>query len=456
MLFGCFCLTGYTAYSQGINLDSLLAVIKAEKNDSVRFYLAFSGLTESETNPVDDMGKADTILIFGQKNNDLICQVMGLACLGYDYQVFGNTARSLEYNLKAIVVAEKSNDNRLIAAASMGIATNYLDMGDIQKALGYCRKGFEKGASVEANMFSILTNVAMGQIYLAMDKPDSALIYSQRAYEQSISTKFTYYLCSVYGQLGAVQAKLNNSTLALNYYNMALQEGMKIQSPKFINIAYQSMAEFYANAHQIDSAIMYSKKAIAAVEHTPFSTLTIKPAKLLLDIYRGHNVDSAFKYSEMYKIAKDSLFNIKAIQQAQLMTFEEEARQQQVSVEKESAEQERKHNIQYALLALGIIVFITLFLLLSRSFITNAKVISFLSVVALLLVFEFLNLVLHPFLENFTNHTPMFMLFALVCIAAVLVPLHHKIEKWTSNKLIEKNKETRLANARETIEKLEG
>jgi len=51
MLFGCFCLTGYTAYSQGINLDSLLAVIKAEKNDSVRFYLAFSGLTESETNP---------------------------------------------------------------------------------------------------------------------------------------------------------------------------------------------------------------------------------------------------------------------------------------------------------------------------------------------------------------------------------------------------------------------
>ena len=237
---------------------------------------------------------------------------------------------------------------------------------------------------------------------------------------------------------------------------MALQEGMKIQSPKYVSIAYQSTAEFYFAARQTDSAIMYSKKAIATIANTPFSTMTIKPAKLLLDIYRNTNVDSAFKYSEMYKIANDSLFSIKAIQQAQLMTFEEEARQQQLSVEKEHAEQERKHNIQYALLALGIIAFIILFLLLSRSFITNARVISFLSVVALLLVFEFLNLLAHPFLERFTDHTPIVMLFALVCIAAVLVPLHHKIEKWTSHKLIEKNKEIRLANARETIEKLEG
>src|SRR5690242_9617391 len=88
------CVAGCVSYSQSINLDLLLKQIEVEKNDSARFYLAFSGLTESETNPVDDMGKADTILVFGQKHNDLVCQVMGLSCLGYDYQVFGNTAKS--------------------------------------------------------------------------------------------------------------------------------------------------------------------------------------------------------------------------------------------------------------------------------------------------------------------------------------------------------------------------
>jgi hypothetical protein len=62
---------------------------------------------------------------------------------------------------------------------------------------------------------------------------------------------------------------------------------------------------------------------------------------------------------------------------------------------------------------------------------------------------------LHPFLENITHHTPVFMLLALVCIASILVPMHQKIEKWTTNKLVEKNKQVRLAAAKKTIAELE-
>jgi hypothetical protein len=47
------------------------------------------------------------------------------------------------------------------------------------------------------------------------------------------------------------------------------------------------------------------------------------------------------------------------------------------------------------------------------------------------------------------------MLMGLVCIAALLVPLHHKIEKWATARLVEKNKKIRLAAAKKTIEKLE-
>jgi len=137
------------------------------------------------------------------------------------------------------------------------------------------------------------------------------------------------------------------------------------------------------------------------------------------------------------------------------MTFEEDLRQQEVAAEKVKEEQQRKQNIQYALLALGIITFVILFLGLSRRHITNTKVIQFLGVVALLVVFEFLNLLLHPFLERITHHNPILMLLALVCIAALLVPLHHKLEKWATHKLVEKNKQIRLAAAKKTIEHLE-
>jgi len=38
---------------------------------------------------------------------------------------------------------------------------------------------------------------------------------------------------------------------------------------------------------------------------------------------------------------------------------------------------------------------------------------------------------------------------------ALLVPLHHKVEKWATTKLVEKNKKIRLATAKKTIEQLE-
>jgi hypothetical protein len=61
----------------------------------------------------------------------------------------------------------------------------------------------------------------------------------------------------------------------------------------------------------------------------------------------------------------------------------------------------------------------------------------------------------HPFLERITHHSPVLMLLALVCIAALLVPLHHKVEHWATAKLVQKNKQIRLASAKKTIEELE-
>jgi hypothetical protein len=59
---------------------------------------------------------------------------------------------------------------------------------------------------------------------------------------------------------------------------------------------------------------------------------------------------------------------------------------------------ERRQNIQYAIIALGIIIFIILFLLFSRSIVANQKLISFFGVLGLLVVFEFVNLLIHSWL----------------------------------------------------------
>ncbi|MEO6252122.1 MAG: hypothetical protein ABIO79_02420, partial [Ferruginibacter sp.] len=168
------------------------------------------------------------------------------------------------------------------------------------------------------------------------------------------------------------------------------------------------------------------------------------------------NTDSAYYYSKVESQIREQIFNQNNLNTIQALTFKEQLRSIEDAAKKSEEADQRKQNIQFALIAFGIITFIIIFLLLSRSFITNTKMIEFLGVIALLIVFEFLNLLLHPFLERVTNHSPVLMLLALVCIAALLVPLHHKIEKWATAKLVEKNKKIRLAVAKKTIEQLEG
>jgi tetratricopeptide (TPR) repeat protein len=334
LLLICF-FSAYNAFSQSAridfsqtppNLDTLIPKILAEKNDSARYYLAMSALTISETNPVQDMLNSEKILILGRKYNDPVCQLLGLACLGYDYREFGNSVKSLEYNLEANRVAEKSKNNRLISFAKAMLALNYLDLGDFTKSVAYNKAAIDAASTYEADIMSVVFLLDMGTIYFVMGKVDSALIYTQKAYETGLKAGINYWFAYTYLQFGSIHAKMKNPTLALSYWKLALDEAKRINSPKFMSTTYSEIANYHSEAGQRDSALAYAKKAISVVENTAFSTMGIVPSKLLLDIYRGNNIDSAFKYSEIYRTAKDSLVNIKAMQQAQLMTFEEDAR----------------------------------------------------------------------------------------------------------------------------------
>jgi tetratricopeptide (TPR) repeat protein len=437
------------------NIDSLLPKIAAEKNDSARYYLAMSALTISETNPVEDMHNSETILLHGQKNNDLVCQLLGYSCLCYDYIAFGNQVKSLEYGIKANQVAEQSKNDRLKTFGKAMLALSYLTMGDFDKAVAYNKAAIEAGSKYETDIIYVCAVNDMGTIYLAMNKIDSALIYTQKAYELAIKSGINYWLTTTYLQFGSIHASMKNSALAMSYWNLALAEAKRINSPKFTSMANAAIADYFYTNNQKDSAKVYATRAIASVKNTAFQTLGAAPAKLLLNIYKNVSLDSAFKYSEIYRTANDTLYNIKALQQAQLISVEEQSRQEQLKFEEEQAAEKQKENLQYTFIALGIVTFFMLFILFSRKHITNTKVIEFLSVVSLLIVFEFLNMLVHPILEKITHHSPLLMLLSLVTMAALLIPLHHKLEHWAVNKLVEKNKLTRLAAAKKTIDELE-
>ena len=86
-----------------------------------------------------------------------------------------------------------------------------------------------------------------------------------------------------------------------------------------------------------------------------------------------HNTDSAYYYSRMEAGINAQIFSQNNINKMQALAFNDQIRNIEEEAKKAEEEQQRKENIQYALMALGIITLLILYLLLSRSFITNTK-----------------------------------------------------------------------------------
>ena len=213
---------------------------------------------------------------------------------------------------------------------------------------------------------------------------------------------------------------------------------------------------FLINSGDYVSAEIQAKDLLGIGDNAQNNYFKFIATGYLKNIFDKQNkIDSAYYYSKQELSLRDTIFSQERINKTQALAFNEEVRVVEEQNKKKEEADQRNQNIQYALIALGIIILLTLYLLLSRSFITNTKLIEFFGVIALLIVFEFLNLLLHPFLEKVTHHSPVLMLLALVCIAALLVPLHHKVEKWATSKLVEKNKQIRLASAKKTIQQLD-
>jgi tetratricopeptide (TPR) repeat protein len=437
-------------------VDTLLQRIAVEENLDRRFDLIFDLFSpDFESDPYLIISTGNELLDIGEEKDDQMSLAAGNSLLGHGYRLIGNSTKGLIYHHEAIKLAEKLRHESLLGFVDNQLANIYKDRNDLRKAVELYKEAFghaEKGKNERLKVWPLMN---MGATYLNAGMPDSARILLQLAYSQCVLLKYDYLSSYLLTNLGAVESKLGNDALAVSYLHMAMKEAQNTQSQRYINMVCTALSEHYCGRNIADSCTFYARKAIAAVDKTVFFYLSQKPAWMLTVYYDQKSCDSTLKYARLYKTSNDSLNNAKAIQQIQVLTLEEELRQKEAIEEMEKEQEIRRQNIQYAGLALGIVILISLWLLLSRTIATTPKLIHFFSVIALLLVFEFLNLVLHPFLGKITHHTPSLMLLGLVCIGALLIPLHHRLEKIAIEKLTRKNAEIRLARAKKTIEELE-
>jgi tetratricopeptide (TPR) repeat protein len=453
-LLSCYLVFILPASAQGyMNIDSARKLIRLGKTTEEkfrgmrsldRFYYTTgkfdsSSLLQKEMFAIAKESKRDSMmaLIYRAIGNRYVVKT------DYNFSIV-NYAKGLDYT---------TGDDQRRAGLYLNIAYVYIVTENTKVALEYIQKGKVIGQTGQNLYFE---NLLYGLIYNDLGKPDSALFYFRQAENLPIKITDPLLISVALLQTGKAYQLMGDADLAETYYKKTMAYCKEKYLPSSIIRAGNIYCYFLMKTGKYDEAKKIALASLEVAKRTDINEGIASVAEVLRKIYtHTTEKDSIIYYSQLQIDYKDSVSNQKKQSEFQNLTFSQQLHEIDEQARTKEAADEQRKNIQFVLMAFGIISFIIIFLLLSRSVITNTKMIEFLGVIALLIVFEFVNLLIHPFLERVTHHSPLVMLLALVCIAALLVPLHHRVEKLATAKLVEKNKQIRLAAAKKTIQQLE-
>jgi tetratricopeptide (TPR) repeat protein len=448
------CGSGFAQDQRVKEKDSLRKVIETTTVDTARV-LALNRLSLLESQPSLRFELAYKALHLSKQIKWVDGEARSYHQLSNCYRNISDFPNAMDNALKAFKKREEIGNPEGIGMSLHLIGGTYSGQERYQEALNYLSKAdevYRKVPSLPAANQGLLY-MSFGQVYLNMHKYDSALIYFNRAYE--IIPKINGNLVSIYTGLANVYTANKDFDLAQSYRKKAIDFATKfptVLSPS----AYLQYALYFDKVNKRDSAIFYAQQSMERATQIDAKSTIVEAAKLLSTFYERRDANEALRYYKIAAQTKDSIFNQASAAKLQSMEYTERERQREQDELKRVQKEERQNNLQYAAIALGLVTLLILFLVLSHSVLANQKLIRFLGVISLLIVFEFLNLLLHPWLGKVTHHSPVLMLVAMVCIAALLVPLHHRLEHWITHKMVEKSNRIRLAAAKRTIQQLEG
>ena len=320
--------------------------------------------------------------------------------IGYYFSVDkGNFTTALEYYFKALPLAEKFNDKRKISSLYFDIASVYFNLKNLDEFFKFAYKGGENlpdKSSPKYDYMLVQYQRNMATYYLEKMQLDSALVYAQAAGQTSERLKTILFKIQTLTLLAVTYSKMNEDELADVYFNKAKNAADSIAVRK--ETFYRRYITFLLERNRMDEARLQTENFWNIACKTQNLNVKLLAAGYKRNVFdRLNNTDSAYYYSKVESETRELIFNQSNLNTIQALAFKEQLRVIEDSAKKSEEEQQRQQNIQFALIALGIVSFIILFFLLSRSIIVTEKWISFFGILGLLIVFEFINLLIHPF-----------------------------------------------------------
>ncbi|MDB5191145.1 MAG: tetratricopeptide repeat protein [Segetibacter sp.] len=429
-------MSSFLSYARIGEIDSLKQLLSTEKVDSNKVrYLWNMAAAYQIYKPDTSMRLAEQALSLSRKINYPEGESKSLNQLANAFNRVGNFSKALDYYIQKLRIDEKRKDQRDLASSYINIATAYSQQGEYAKALSYAilADSLIIYKKIKGLRFYNLLNI--GDIYEKYNKLDSALRFTNRAYEVAVKSGNENHIGASLTNMANICLKNGSTDLAILNYRKGLPYLERTNDEEFICENALGFARAFQKKGIMDSSLFYARKSYNIAVKDGFLSRVLEASIFLKDYFKNKNIiDSAYQYQEQMILIKDTINSSQRIRAAQIISMDEQQRQKELNELRMQDKAETNKRLQF----LGIGVLIPLIFLLWMYY-TRQKVkprrVEILGVVSLLLLFECISLLLHPFVVEMTFHIPILELLVFAVIATLLSRTHHKFEKWVVSHL---------------------
>jgi len=391
--------------------------------------------------------------IAGPTGNDTLIGRAQLS-IGFSFVIANEVNGALKHFNLALDHFTSARDSIWMGATCKELAVLYQRVGDNDGAMRYMRKALAFGMPPGIRSRGLST---IARVFMDRGELDSALYYTKQVEMVSSPGEDPWTYAYSNGALAAVYAARHESDLAELHFKRAIAVADSFQLPlPLVQFAagYSSLLLEQGRTAEAQAIAQLGFRSANGVRNP---NILEKAAEALADAFKADGMaDSAFYYAKLCIAYRDSVIATQNRSQLKTQLFAQQLKDMEDAKLRAEEAAARSRNIQFGIIALIVITLGIFLLVLSRTAVVGARAIKNLSLIALLLFFEFINLLVHPVLGEITHHSPLLLLLCMAVIAGLLIPLHHRMEHLITNMLVSKNNRVRLEAARKTIEELEG
>lgn len=385
-LFFILLVLGMPLYAQNQKVADSLAIIYKKGGNATATQLEL--LRNLAFNELNDLSLAikysnELIALSKKEKNDLYL-FRGYYLRGSKLKLKGNLHEALSDFMLAIKIAQNSANVVGEGVSYMAMANVFSVMKETKKAYAYYEKAIVilRKSNEPLKLASALSN--LGDEYLRNNQLEQALVYFSESGKYFKKADYTSGIAYTLGNMGVIYFKQGNNKEAENNLTHAIQSLETIEDFYGISEYLIHLSDIYTKEQKLDKAIKVATRSYQLATKNGYKDQISSASLQLSKLYEMTKKSSlSLSYFKNYVAYKDSVSNIKTVQElADLRTnFEVSKKQAQVNLlEKETEIQQLKakkqQNIIYAtVVAIILIIVLVIGLFRRYQFIKKTKAI---------------------------------------------------------------------------------